>query len=55
MASSNGSIGSGDLHDGLTNRSPSAPDDKPKGKSVDDGATRDKAAATPKPIGPRTA
>lgn len=44
-----------DLKEGLTNRSPAAPDEKPKGGSVNDGATRSAPAASPKSLGPRTA
>ncbi len=51
------SIGSGNLHGGLTNRNPKPPVDevKPKGASVDSDATRSGTAATPKSLGPRTA
>ena len=50
-------IGSGNLLGGLTNRNPRPPVDevKPKGASVDAGATRSGTAATPRTLGPRTA
>ncbi len=42
---------------GMTNRSPKGSDSSmtPKGGSVNDAATRDKPAPTPKTLGPRTA
>lgn len=45
----------GSLLKGLTNRSPEPPTAKPKGGSVDSGATRSKTAPTPKTLGPREA
>jgi hypothetical protein len=45
-----------DLHAGLVNRSPKAPDGKlTRGDSVDDDATRSATAKTPPSLGPRTA
>lgn len=41
--------------DGLTNRSPEAPSEKPKGESVDKDATRSTPAKSPKSLGPRSA
>lgn len=44
-----------DLKEGLKDRSPAPPSDKPKGESVDANATRSKPAASPKTLGPRSA
>lgn len=44
-----------DLHAGLTNKSPSAPSEKPKGPSVNQDATRTGTAPSSKTLGPRTA
>lgn len=41
------------LLDGLKDRSPAAPSEKPKGGSVNDNATRKSTAPTPKTLGPR--
>jgi hypothetical protein len=43
------------LLDGLKDRSPAAPSEKPKGKSVDSEATRTSTAPSPKTLGPRCA
>lgn len=45
------------LTEGLTKKAPPRPDAsmKIKGGSVNDGATRKEAAASPKTLGPRTA
>lgn len=54
MKSSNKSVG--DLHKGLSNRSPAGDSGMRPGKgSVNDGATRGGVAATPKTLGPREA
>ncbi len=47
--------GKGKLHRGLKSTSVKAPSEKPKGGSVNNGATRGKTAPNPKPMGPRTA
>lgn len=44
-----------DLKEGLKDRSPAAPSEKPKGGSVDSDATRSGTAPSPKSLGPRTA
>lgn len=41
--------------EGLTNRSPDPPSEKPKGGSVNDDATRSATAKGPKSLGPRSA
>jgi hypothetical protein len=40
---------------GLTNKSPAAPSEKPKGPSVNQDATRTSVAPQPKSLGPRCA
>lgn len=46
---------SSDLHAGLTNKSPKAPSEKPKGASVDSDACRESTATSQATLGPRTA
>lgn len=46
------------MHEGMKNHSPSSSDKStmlPKGPSVNEGATRDGVAKTPKTLGPRNA
>lgn len=45
----------GNMHEGMTDRSPAPPSDKPKGGSVDSDATRSSTASSPKTLGPRSA
>lgn len=45
----------GNILKGLTNKSPSAPSEKPKGPSVNQDATRTGTAPSSKTLGPRTA
>lgn len=52
---SSGGMNSSDLHKGLTNRSPKAPSETPKGASVDSDSTRDSVAPSPKTLGDRCA
>ncbi len=46
---------SSDLHSGLTNKSPKAPSEMPKGPSVDSDATRSSTAPSQGTLGGRTA
>lgn len=52
---SSGGMNSSDLHAGLTNKSPKAPSETPKGPSVNADATRDSTAPTPGTLGGRCA
>jgi hypothetical protein len=45
----------GNMLEGMTDRCPAPPTEKPKGGSVDSDATRSGTAKTPKSLGPRTA
>lgn len=55
MSDKSGMGVSSDLHSGLTNRSPKAPSEIPKGASVDKDAVRDSTAPTPSSLGGRCA
>lgn len=55
MSGKSGMSMSSDLHSGLTNKSPKAPSEKPKGPSVDADACRESVAPSQPTIGGRCA